>query len=109
MANLVRNAIAHTRPGGRVLVRGERIGSAVAISVRDWGSGIAREHLPRIFERFYRVDTGRSRERGGSGLGLAIAKHIALVHGGSVSAESEPGQGSTFTITIPVTLDVAKR
>lgn len=109
VANLVRNAIAHTRPGGQVLVRGERIGSTVAISVRDYGSGIAREHLPRIFERFYRVDTGRSRERGGSGLGLAIAKHIALVHGGSVSAESEPGQGSTFTITIPVTLDVAKR
>ncbi len=102
VANLVRNAVAHTRPGGRVLVRGERAGSAVAISVRDWGSGIAREHLPRIFERFYRVDRGRSRGRGGSGLGLAIVKHIALVHGGTVSAESEPGQGSTFTITIPV-------
>jgi len=102
VANLVHNAVSHTKPGGRVLVRGERAGPAVAISVRDWGSGIAHEHLPRIFERFYRVDRGRSREQGGSGLGLAIAKHIALVHGGSAAAESQPGQGSTFSITIPV-------
>lgn len=102
VANLVRNAVAKTGPGGRVLVRGDSAGSAVAISVRDWGSGIAREHLPRIFERFYRIDRGRARQRGGSGLGLAIVKHIALVHGGTVSAVSEPGQGSTFTMTIPI-------
>jgi len=101
VVNLVSNAVAYSEPGGRVLVRGERVGSAVAISVRDWGVGIAREHLPRIFERFYRVDRGRSRERGGTGLGLAIVKHVALVHGGTASAESEPGRGSTFTITIP--------
>ena len=108
IANLVRNAVAHTEAGGRVLVRGERAGSAVAISIRDWGSGIAREHLPRIFERFYRVDRGRSRERGGSGLGLAIVKHIALVHGGTVSAESDPGQGSTFIMAIPIDLAVRR-
>ena len=101
VSNLLRNAVAHTGAGGRVLVRGDCAGSAVTISVRDWGAGIAREHLPRVFERFYRVDKGRSRDRGGSGLGLAIVKHIVLVHGGSVSAESEPGQGSTFTIGIP--------
>jgi two-component system phosphate regulon sensor histidine kinase PhoR len=100
VANLLHNAIASTDPGGRVLVRGELAGAAVTIAVQDWGVGIAREHLPRIFERFYRVDRGRSRERGGSGLGLAIVKHIALVHGGAVSAESEPGHGSTFTITL---------
>ena len=102
VANLVRNAVAHTGPGGHVLVRGEQAGTAVVIAIRDWGAGIAREHLPRVFERFYRVDRGRSRERGGSGLGLALVKHIALAHGGVASATSEPGQGSIFTLTIPV-------
>jgi two-component system phosphate regulon sensor histidine kinase PhoR len=101
VANLVRNAIAHTAPGGRVLVRADCTRAAIVLSIRDWGTGIAREHLPRIFERFYRVDRARSRKRGGSGLGLAIAKHIVMFHGGTVSVESEAGQGSTFTITIP--------
>jgi two-component system phosphate regulon sensor histidine kinase PhoR len=101
VGNLLRNAIAHTGPGEGVLVSAAAAGRQVAISVRDWGSGIAPEHHPRIFERFYRVDSGRSRRRGGSGLGLAIAKHIALAHGGTVSVESAPGQGSTFTISLP--------
>ena len=66
------------------------------------GRGIAREHLPRLFERFYRVDKARSRDMGGTGLGLAIVKHIAQAHGGCVAVESAPGLGSTFTITLPV-------
>jgi len=73
----------------------------IAISVTDQGSGIEREHLPRLFERFYRVDQARSRDLGGTGLGLAIVKHIAQVHGGRVSVESTPGVGSTFTIHLP--------
>jgi signal transduction histidine kinase len=75
---------------------------AIVITVRDYGNGIAAEHLDRLFERFYRIDKGRSREKGGTGLGLAIVKHIALIHGGSVAVESEQGKGSTFMITLPV-------
>ena len=75
---------------------------AMVITVRDYGNGIAAEHLDRLFERFYRIDKGRSREKGGTGLGLAIVKHIALIHGGSVAVESEQGKGSTFMITLPV-------
>jgi two-component system phosphate regulon sensor histidine kinase PhoR len=71
------------------------------LSVTDRGPGIAREHLPRLFERFYRVDRARSREMGGTGLGLAIVKHIAHVHGGRVEVESNLGKGSTFRIVIP--------
>jgi two-component system phosphate regulon sensor histidine kinase PhoR len=71
------------------------------ITVRDYGNGIAAEHLDRLFERFYRIDKGRSREKGGTGLGLAIVKHIALIHGGRVAIESEQGKGSMFTITLP--------
>ena len=69
--------------------------------VRDEGAGIAAEHLPRLFERFYRVDKGRSRKIGGTGLGLSIVKHIAQAHGGSVTVESAPGSGSTFRILLP--------
>jgi two-component system phosphate regulon sensor histidine kinase PhoR len=74
---------------------------ALRVAVQDWGPGIDREHLPRLFERFYRVDKARSRAGGGTGLGLAIVKHIAQAHGGSVEAESLPGKGSTFTISLP--------
>ncbi|MHB8834451.1 MAG: sensor histidine kinase [Candidatus Methylomirabilia bacterium] len=101
VTNLVQNALAHSEPGGRILVQATAAEGTVAIAVRDWGAGIAPEHLSRIFERFYRVDSGRSRQRGGSGLGLAIVQHIAIVHGGTVTVESAPGQGSTFTIRIP--------
>jgi two-component system phosphate regulon sensor histidine kinase PhoR len=73
----------------------------VVLSVTDHGTGIAREHLPRLFERFYRVDKARSRDLGGTGLGLAIVKHIAQVHRGRVSVESVPGAGSTFRIHLP--------
>jgi signal transduction histidine kinase len=75
--------------------------NAIVITVRDYGNGIAADHLDRLFERFYRIDKGRSREKGGTGLGLAIVKHIALIHGGRVAVESEQGKGSTFTITLP--------
>jgi len=73
----------------------------VEIQVTDQGPGIEKKHIPRLFERFYRVDQARSRALGGTGLGLAIVKHIALAHHGTVTVASEPGQGSTFTIRIP--------
>ena len=72
------------------------------MAVRDHGAGIEAEHLPRLFERFYRVDKARSRAAGGTGLGLAIVKHIAQAQGGSVEVESKPGLGSTFTLRFPV-------
>jgi two-component system phosphate regulon sensor histidine kinase PhoR len=74
---------------------------SIEFYVQDFGAGISSEHLPRLFERFYRVDKARSRESGGTGLGLAIAKHIMLAHGGSIRAESELGHGSTFLFTLP--------
>jgi two-component system phosphate regulon sensor histidine kinase PhoR len=101
VANLVDNAVKYSEPGGDVEVEGRDDGSTVVVAVRDRGVGIPEEHLGRIFERFYRVDKGRSRELGGTGLGLAIVKHIVSAHGGSVDVESAPGQGSTFTIRIP--------
>jgi two-component system, OmpR family, phosphate regulon sensor histidine kinase PhoR len=72
------------------------------IKVQDEGYGIPKEHFPRLFERFYRIDKSRSRDEGGTGLGLAIVKHIAQVHKGTVEVESEPGKGSTFTIVLPI-------
>ena len=102
MVNLVDNAVTYSEPGSRVVVRGTVSAGVISIQVLDRGIGIPREHLPRLFERFYRVDKSRSRRLGGTGLGLAIVKHVAQVHGGTVSVESEPGKGSTFTITIPL-------
>ncbi|RMF22102.1 MAG: hypothetical protein D6760_08145, partial [Deltaproteobacteria bacterium] len=81
----------------------ERCGDTVRIDVHDQGPGIDAAHLPRLFERFYRVDKARSRKLGGTGLGLAIVKHIAQVHGGTVSVESQPGCGSTFSLLLPAT------
>ena len=102
LANLITNAIAATPPGGRVDVRVGADGAGAWVEVADTGSGIAPEHLPRIFDRLYRVDSARSREYGGSGLGLAIVKRLAEVLGGDVSVVSAPGEGATFTVRIPV-------
>jgi two-component system phosphate regulon sensor histidine kinase PhoR len=101
VVNLLDNAVKFSRPGGRVTVDVHVIDGFVEITVRDEGIGITAKELPRIFERFYRVDRARSRELGGTGLGLAIVKHIALVHGGEVLAESTIGVGSTFILKLP--------
>ena len=99
--NLVDNALKYGRVGGEVTVRGSREEARVILRVSDDGPGIAGEHLPRLFERFYRVDAGRSREEGGTGLGLAIVKHRVESMGGSIEVESELGQGTTFRIDLP--------
>ena len=99
--NLFDNALRHTPPGGRITVSVEAAPAGVIVAVADTGSGIAPEHLPRIFERFYRADPGRSREEGGTGLGLAIVKHLVEAHGGRVEARSTPGQGTTIRMFFP--------
>ena len=99
VSNLVENAVRHTPAGGRVSV--SVCGDEPKVVVRDTGSGIDEEHLGKIFERFYRVDTGRSRGTGGAGLGLALAAEIARVHGGKITAMSQPGEGSCFTLHLP--------
>jgi two-component system phosphate regulon sensor histidine kinase PhoR len=100
LSNLVDNAVKYCPPGTRVLVRANRSGDRVSLVVADDGPGIPAEHLPRLFERFYRVDAGRSRELGGTGLGLSIVKHMVEAMRGSVSVESTVGKGSTFTVTL---------
>jgi two-component system sensor histidine kinase SenX3 len=99
--NLVENAVKYTPPGGRVEVTGGFEGSEIVIRVSDTGIGIPEGKLPRIFERFYRVDKARSKETGGTGLGLSIVKHVAENHGGRVTVESTLGEGSTFTVYLP--------
>jgi len=99
--NLVDNAVQYTPPGGRVEVTGAFEGSEIAIRVSDTGIGIPQASLPRIFERFYRVDKARSKETGGTGLGLSIVKHVAENHGGRVTVESSLNEGSTFTVYLP--------
>ena len=98
--NLVGDAMKYGKAGGRVRV-GARKQEIIEFYVQDFGPGIAYEHLPRIFERFYRVDKARSRESGGTGLGLAIAKHIVHAHGGDIRCESELGFGATFLFRLP--------
>ncbi len=101
LTNLFDNALRHTPPGGRITVTAEASAGGVTIAVADTGSGIASEHLPRIFERFYRADPGRSREEGGTGLGLAIVKHLIEAHGGRVEARSTLGEGTTILLFFP--------
>jgi len=99
LVNLVENAVKYTERG-RVAVRAERDGEAWIVSVEDTGPGIERHHLPRLFERFYRVDAGRSRDQGGTGLGLAIVKHLVQGMGGDVGVESDSG-GTRFRVRLP--------
>jgi two-component system, OmpR family, sensor histidine kinase SenX3 len=101
IANLVSNAIAYSPNGSSVSVSRRRRGPNVEIAVTDRGIGIAREDQERVFERFFRVDKARSRATGGTGLGLAIVKHVAANHNGSIRLWSQPGTGSTFTLSIP--------
>ncbi|MFZ1160337.1 MAG: ATP-binding protein, partial [Candidatus Sulfotelmatobacter sp.] len=100
-SNLLDNAMKYGRTGGKVVLGARPGPRGVEFYVQDFGAGIPSEHLPRLFERFYRVDKARSRESGGTGLGLAIAKHIMLAHGGSIRAESELNHGSRFLFTLP--------
>ncbi len=100
--NLVDNALKYSEAGREVLLEAARGEGEIVISVRDHGCGIEKEHLPRLFERFYRVDRARSRKLGGTGLGLAIVKHIVQAHGGEISVASTPGTGSVFSIHLPV-------
>jgi two-component system, OmpR family, sensor histidine kinase SenX3 len=101
LANLVDNAVKYTPPGGQVEVIGESNESEVVMRISDTGIGIPEKNLARIFERFYRVDKARSKQTGGTGLGLSIVRHVAENHGGRVTVESVPGEGSTFTIYLP--------
>ncbi len=103
MLNLVGNALQYTPAGGTVWITARQAGNEVRIAVEDTGVGIPPEHLPRIFDRFYRVDKSRSRAGGGSGIGLTIAKHLVEAHGGRIWAESEGrGKGSSFMFTLPI-------
>jgi two-component system, OmpR family, phosphate regulon sensor histidine kinase PhoR len=102
-SNLIQNAMKYAGSGARIVLGARASVRGVEFYVRDFGPGIASEHLPRLFERFYRVDKARSRESGGTGLGLAIAKHIMLAHSGTIRAESELNHGSVFLFTLPVT------
>src|SRR5205807_3780314 len=100
--NLVDNALKYTPGGGRIRVRWRAEGDQVVLEVEDTGIGIPERDLPRIFERFYRVDKARSRELGGTGLGLCIVNHLVQGLGGSIAATSHPGKGSSFTLRIPL-------
>ena len=102
LGNLLSNALSHTLSGGEVVVAAQARESEVELSVSDTGEGILPEHLPYIFERFYRADKSRSRATGGTGLGLAIARQLVEAHGGQIEVESEVGQGTVFTFTLPV-------
>ncbi len=104
--NLVDNAVRFTPEGGEVRIEAHRHNGAVEVSVADTGVGIPADALPRLFERFYRVDPARAREDGGTGIGLAIARSVVEAHGGTIRAESEIGHGSTFTFDLPLALPV---
>ena len=102
VGNLVNNAVRYTPEGGRIgLAWHWRADGGAELEVTDTGIGIAREHLGRLTERFYRVDGSRSRDTGGTGLGLSIVKHVAQRHGGEIDVQSEPGKGSSFKLLLP--------
>ena len=102
VTNLLNNAVRYTPEGGSIRVGWQwRSDGGAELAVVDSGIGIAREHLSRLTERFYRVDGSRSRDTGGTGLGLSIVKHVAQRHGGEIEIDSEPGQGSTFKMVLP--------
>ena len=107
--NLLDNAINYTPPGGRITVTGRIAEESVVFEVRDTGIGIPRDDLPRVFERFFRVDKARSREVGGTGLGLSIVKHLVQSLGGRVSVESRLNGGSTFRVALPRLAENPKR
>ena len=100
--NLMENAFKYTQEGGTIWVTLQRSGRSAVLKVRDNGPGIAAEHLPHIFDRFYRVDKARSREAGGTGLGLAIVHQLVVLHGGEIRVESEVGKGTCFTVDLPL-------
>jgi two-component system phosphate regulon sensor histidine kinase PhoR len=99
-SNLIENALKYAASGKKIILGARQVTNGIEFYVRDFGPGISSEHLPRLFERFYRVDKARSRESGGTGLGLAIAKHIVLAHGGTIRAESELNHGSSFLFAL---------
>jgi two-component system phosphate regulon sensor histidine kinase PhoR len=101
LSNLVDNAVKYCPAGASVVVSAEERDGTVRLAVEDTGPGIDEKHLPRLFERFYRVDRGRSRDVGGTGLGLSIVKHLVEAMGGEVTVESHVGRGSTFMVTLP--------
>jgi signal transduction histidine kinase len=105
LSNLVDNGLHHTPPGGSVTLGAQQQNGWARLTVQDSGEGIAPEHLPHVFERFYRADQTRARASGGTGLGLAIVKHLAEAHGGWVTAESAPGAGSCFSVWLPLRSD----
>lgn len=101
LVNLLDNAIKYCGKGDRIEMSARAVEGGAELAVSDTGPGIPYEHGERVFERFYRVDRGRSRERGGTGLGLSIVKHVAEAHGGTAAVESRPGAGATFRIFVP--------
>ena len=105
VVNIVSNSIKYTPNGGTIIMTASNIEDGVRITVQDNGIGIPQEDLPRLFERFYRVDKARSRERGGTGLGLAIAQEIVKLHGGKIEVESRFGEGTKMTVTLPLQPD----
>jgi two-component system phosphate regulon sensor histidine kinase PhoR len=105
--NLLTNAVKYSDPGGQVVIEVADQDDRIRIRVQDFGCGIAEEHLPRLFERFYRADLARSRSLGGTGLGLAIVKHVAQAHHGEIRVTSRPGAGSCFTLLLPRTVSRA--
>jgi two-component system heavy metal sensor histidine kinase CusS len=105
LGNLVANALAHTAAGGSISLSASRQAEKLYLEVKDTGSGIAREALPKVFDRFYRADPARARGSGGTGLGLAIMRQIVILHGGDVKIESQAGAGTTVSVTLPASRD----